>query len=230
MLGQIYQSITSAWPVTGGAVRSVPVMKSPKATKSPSAFAHRTRLITILSIVGVAVAGAAAVAANVGILDSVADSSVNAGPANEIFPPGTQVVDVYLPGSMDNAAQEFAVEAAGTVEVTPTASGVALEMVTPALGWQWTLAQSDPQALTVTFTDGVSTLEFVATKSADGTIAASVGEIIVAPNAPLHYQDDCDDDDDDKDDKKDDDKKDDKKDDEKDDDKDDCDEGRDDDD
>lgn len=210
-------------------VRSVPDMKSPKATKSPTVFAHRTRLITILSIVGVAVAGAAAVAANVGILDSVADSSVNAGPANEIFPPGTQVVDVYLPDSLDNAAQEFDVEAAGTVSVIPTASGVALEMVTPALGWQWTLAQSDPQALTVTFTDGVSTLEFVATKSVDGTIAASVGEIIVEPIASLSHHDDCDYEDDDKDD---DDKYDevDKKDDDHDESDDDCDEGRDDDD
>ncbi|HEY3485863.1 MAG TPA: hypothetical protein VGK49_10790, partial [Ilumatobacteraceae bacterium] len=120
----------------------------------------------------------------------------------------TQVVDVYLPGtaaapaptavatmpSVDPTVQQFAVDVAGTIAVAAADTGLRLDQVTPAVGWSWTLAQSDPNALMVTMTNGTRTFEFTATTTADGNIAASVNEPIVTP-APANsngggYEDD----------------------------------------
>ena len=75
--------------------------------------------------------------------------------------------------------QEFTVDAAGTVAVASTATGLRLESVTPATGWTWSLTQTSPTDLMVTMTNDVRTLEFVAATTVDGNIAASVNEPIV---------------------------------------------------
>ena len=181
-------------------------------------FIGRTSLITAAAIAGVVFAGAVAVGANIGILNAADDSEIGSLSAVDLVPADTQVVDVYLDeptasaaattsttttqdsAALDSAgAQEFAVDAAGTVGVIPTAGGVRLGDVVANAGWTWSLAQSDPSALTVIFTDAVRTLNFTASIGPDGTITAAVEEPIVSvsPTAPpAQFQDDDDDHDD----------------------------------
>jgi hypothetical protein len=173
-------------------------------------FFGRTSLITAVAIAGVVVAGAVAVGANIGILNAADDSDIgNLSAAGDLIPADTQVVDVYLdePTSPTTAttlstqdaavAQEFAVDAAGTVAVVPTPGGLRLGDVVANPGWAWSLAQADSSALSVTFTDGVRTLEFTASIGPDGTITAAVEEPIVAvsPAASVDDDDDYSDDD-----------------------------------
>lgn len=169
-------------------------MTSEQSTKPAGWFTGRTRLITIVSIVAVGLAGASAVSANIGILDSASDSPVgNALVTGDLGTPSTQVIDVYLPAttattvantaatmpSADPTVQQFAVDVAGTVSVAATDTGLRLDQVTPTAGWNWTLTQNDPTALMVTMTNGTRTFEFTAAATADGNIAASVNEPIV---------------------------------------------------
>ena len=173
-------------------------------TQPPGWFTGRTRLITIVSIVAVGLAGATAVSANMGILDAASDSDVGtvsaAGDLITTTMPPTQVIDVYLPGESTSTTattvttlatpapaaagagvQEFAVDVAGTVAVATTDTGLRLERVSPAAGWSWTLTQTGPTQLMVTMTNGARTLEFMAATTADGIIAANVNEPIVTP-------------------------------------------------
>lgn len=151
-------------------------------------FSGRTRLITVISIIAVGVAGATAVSANTGILNSSSNSEVGSVSAADLTTPNTQVVDVYLDGQPSASTlpttgaagvQEFAVDTAGTVGLTSTEAGLRLDSASPAVGWTWSLSQSGPTQLMVTFTDGTRTLEFTASQNADGTIAAGVNEPIV---------------------------------------------------
>ncbi|MFN8023387.1 MAG: hypothetical protein U0Q03_17805 [Acidimicrobiales bacterium] len=161
--------------------------------RSSGWFSGRTRLITLVSIAVVGVAGATAVSANLGILDTAADSPVGqASAVGDVTAP--QVVEVTLPPAAPAATaaplaadgvQEFAVDVAGTVGVVATADGVRLDRVTPSSGWSWTSTQSAPTTLLVTMTDGSRTFEFTATSAADGTIAADVVEPVVTPAAPV---------------------------------------------
>jgi hypothetical protein len=170
-------------------------------------FMHRTSLITAAAIAGVVLAGTVAVGANIGILNAADDSDIgNLSATGDLVPANTQVVDVYLDeattttsdtsATSDSAiAQEFAVDAAGTVGVIPTASGVRLGDVVANPGWTWSLAQSDASALAVTFTNGVRTLEFTAVLGPDGTITAAVEEPIASvsstvPSAQYQGEDD----------------------------------------
>ncbi len=206
---------------------------------------RRTSFITAAAVTGVVLAGTTAVAANIGILNSansdnvgelsattvVATQPVDA-PATSIEP---QIVDVYIedpalavstttellvPETAPNdRAQVFNVEAAGTVAVAPSETGVVLDGVTAAEGWAWTMTQATPAELQVTFTSGDTTYVFTASLAADGTIAARVDQPIVqivqapAPSdgssptatSPSGGYDDDDHDDDDDDDHEDDD-------------------------
>ena len=173
-------------------------MTTPQPSKPARWFSGRTRLITIVSIVAVGLAGAAAVSANIGILEAASDSNVgNVSAAGDLTPPATQVVDVYLPSETPSTTsiaaapvadvagvQEFTVDAAGSVAVVSTATGLRLDSVTPASGWTWSLTQTSQTELMVTMTDGVRTLEFVAATTADGHIAAGVNEPIVSQASP----------------------------------------------
>jgi hypothetical protein len=173
-------------------------------------FTGRTRLVTVVSIGVVVLAGAAAVSANVGILGAASDSPVgDASVTGDLAPASTQapqVIDVYLPAAADPVAsppstpsstpsstpavdpsvQQFAVDVAGTVSVAATDTGVRLDQVLAAPGWTWTLTQRESSTLMVAFTDGVRTLEFTAAAAPDGTITAGVAEpmVIAAPAAP----------------------------------------------
>ena len=173
-------------------------MKTPQPPKSAGWFSGRTRLVTIVSIVAVGLASATAVSANVGILDAASGSNVgNVSAAGDLTPPSTQVIDVYLPSEVSSTTsstaapaidaagvQEFTVDEAGTVAVVSTATGLRLDSVTPATGWTWSLVQTSQTELMVTMTNGVRTLEFVASSAADGNVIASVNEPIVTQAPP----------------------------------------------
>lgn len=157
-------------------------------------FTGRTRLITVISFVAVGLAGAAAVSANIGILDATSSSNVgNASATGDLVTPSTQVIDVYLPATStpDTApaasagVQEFTVDTAGTVAVATTATGLRLDSVTPTTGWTWSLTQTNQAELMVTMTNGTRTLEFVASTTGDGNVAASVNEPIVTQTPPV---------------------------------------------
>jgi hypothetical protein len=198
-------------------------MTSEHHSKRVGWFTGRTRLITVVSIVVVGLAGATAVSANIGILESASDSPVgNASVTGGLDTEQTRVVDVYLPqattttvattavalSDADPTVQKFAVDVAGTVALATIDTGVRLDEVTPSTGWTWSLAQEDPNALTVTMTNGTRTFEFTATATPDGNIVASVNEPIVsaapAGNGADYQDDDHDDEHDDHDDQDDD--------------------------
>lgn len=167
-------------------------MTSRLPTKPSGWFSGRTRLVTIVSIVAVSLAGATAVSANIGILNSASDSPVgDASVTGDLSGAATEVVDVYLadtststvststlPGGA-TVAQQYIVDVAGKVFLASAETGLRLDHVEPATGWTWTLAQDDPNALQVTMTNGIRTFEFQATRGPDGTIAASVNEPVV---------------------------------------------------
>ena len=165
-------------------------------TTNPRGWLGRTKLITIASIAGVAAAGAFAISANVGILNA-ADSN-KLGQLSAETTPNPQVVDVYLDGPATTestamvtattagdpaAVQQFAVDAAGTVAVVANGGSLRLDSVSPASGWTWSLAQTQPTQLTVTFTNGSRTLEFIAETGPDGKITANVNEPTANPAA-----------------------------------------------
>ncbi len=139
-------------------------------------MAHRTALITAVSIVAVVLASAAAVGANLGIL-TVAD----AGPVGDLSATavapranGPEVVDVYIDDTKGTTSQQYKVEKAGTIGVVATKKGVRLDDVSVKPGWKWTLVQNAQKRLTVTFKSRSITYRFVAILGADGKLTARV--------------------------------------------------------
>ncbi|MBX3313270.1 MAG: hypothetical protein KF906_03030 [Actinobacteria bacterium] len=144
----------------------------------------RTRLVTVVSIVAVVLAGAAAVSANVGILDSASDGSVGSASASgDLADPSSRVLDVYLPDEVtdddgDPFEQTYVVDVAGKVTVVSSVDGLRLGEVDPEDGWTWTLDQPDPTHIAVVMTNGARTFELDATQNLDRTITAKVTEPI----------------------------------------------------
>lgn len=151
-------------------------MTSEHSASPSSWFNGRTRIVTALSILVVGIAGATAVGANIGILDSASDAQVGDASVTEEFgAQPTQVVDVYLPAT-SGVVRRFAVDAAGTVAVSATNLAVRMDEIQASPGWSWTLVQSSSTSLRITFTNGTRTLEFTATIAADGSLSTAVIE------------------------------------------------------
>jgi hypothetical protein len=157
---------------------------------------RKTAAITAVSIAGVVLAGSAAVGANIGILDAAdetglgtlsaeaaistpADSTVTTVTSDPS--PATSAVTV---APSDAKVQTFAVDAAGTVDIETDDSGLHVKAVHANDGWTWEEASSGPDAVTLTFTSGGDTLEFVASLSPDGSIDARVDRPIVTSTSP----------------------------------------------
>ena len=139
-------------------------------------MAHRTTLITAASIVAVVLASAAAVGANLGILN-VAD----AGPVGDLSATaaapqasGPEVVDVYVDDTKGTTSQQYKVEKAGTIGVVATKTGVRLDDISVKPGWRWTLVQNAQKRLTVTLKSKSTMYRFVASLGAGGKLAARV--------------------------------------------------------
>ncbi len=139
----------------------------------------RTRLVTFASIAVVVIAGAAAIGANIGILNAASDTKVGslsaAGDLTTTTPSIAAAATAIA--SVSNATTKtYTVDVAGTVSLGLGGSVLTIDNVLPAAGWTWTVAQTEPNRLTVTFTDKARTLDFVATRGADGTVVADVTE------------------------------------------------------
>lgn len=166
--------------------------------KSPHWFTGRTRLVTITSVVGVALAASVAFGANLGILGSAGDTNVGNVTANELSAPAGESVDVSVPATGSGGApleaagsttvvppsgsghvQEFEVDVAGTVSVVRNGDSLTLKAAVPNAGWTWNLTQTKSSSLHVGFTNGKRSFEFDASLGADGSILARVDEPLV---------------------------------------------------
>ena len=164
----------------------------------------RTTLITAVAIAGVLIAGTAAVAANIGILNASKDDSIGSLAATDDLVPSTtlaaaapMVVEVATPAPTTTeaptttvaAGASYVVDDAGTVSVSATPEGLVLLDAAANPGWTPAATQPDPLSLRVAFDNGTRTVVFTATLGADGTIVADVTEPIIvegaAPNKPI---------------------------------------------
>lgn len=145
---------------------------------------HRPALIGAASLAGVVLAGVAAVGANLGILGNADSGSIGELSAANVATTEPQIVDVYVDdtGSPQSAnAQEFAVDAAGTVSLLQDGNGFRLDQVQPNPGWSWARTRASAAELEVDFRSGSATYAFIAVLNPDGTIAARVDQPRIEP-------------------------------------------------
>ena len=152
----------------------------------------RTTLITSVAVAGVLIAGTAAVAANIGILNASNDSVIGSLSATEDLVPSTTLdiavptsTPASIPGRTETAEASYVVDDAGTVSVSTTSDELTLVDAAGKPGWTPTATQPDPLSLRITFDNGTRTLVFTARLGDDGAIVAEVTEpVIVAGAAP----------------------------------------------
>jgi len=179
----------------------------PRSTRS---LTSRTSLLTAAAIAGVLLAGTAAVAANIGLLNAADSSAIGDLAATDELLPAigadddttTTVTAEPTPSSTvastpdPSAAQQYDIAGTGTVWVMTTTSGLALDHVTAEPGWTPTLTQADLRSLRVDFTNGDRTIVFTASIGDDGLVVVDVTEptTVVAPtgaaSSTLHGDDD----------------------------------------
>ena len=149
--------------------------------------------MTAAAIAGVLLAGTAAVAANIGILNAADSSAIGelavtdellptaGGDINAPAVPTTTVVTT----PPNSGVQRYAIENTGTVWIMTTTSGLALDHVAAEAGWTPVLSQNDLRSLRVDFTNGDRTIVFTAELAADGSVVADVTEptTVVADSA-----------------------------------------------
>ena len=161
---------------------------------------ERTKIITSISIVAVVVAAAAAVGANVGLLENATGTKVGelaaAGdlPTTAAAGTGTSAPAAADPGGSAAGSQRFLVDRAGSVTVTPEPAGLRLGAVEASPGWTWSVSEQGTAHLVLLFTDGSSSLLFTARTGADGTVTGSVETVDPPPGATVTDHEDSDDD------------------------------------
>ncbi len=188
------QTFANGWPPASVLIRTVHLMTK----RHPE---RRTALITAGGIAAVVVAGAFAVGANIGILDASSDNQIGAlAAAGDLVPTTAPAMAPVTTGDGATSAtagpQTYLVDVAGTVDVGATGDAVAVSAVVANPGWTWTAGPSDATHVELTFSDGVRSLVFTATRAADGSIAAGVEEATSgaasaasATTAPSSYED-----------------------------------------
>jgi len=145
--------------------------------------------VTAAAIAGVLIAGTAAIAANIGILNAADDSAIGELAATDSLLPaaaaGTPIVEVEAPEAPSttstttlpaNGAQQYDIEDTGSVWILTTTSGLALDHVVTEPGWNSTLSQGDPRSLQLDFTNGTRTIVFTAVLADDGSVVVDVTE------------------------------------------------------
>lgn len=141
---------------------------------------RRTALITAGGIGAVIVAGAFAVVANIGILDASSDHQLGQlAAAGDLVPTtgATPAPVTTVPAtSTTTDPQVYVVDVAGTVTVESTGGALVARAVSANPGWTWTPGVSDATHVELVFSDGVRSLVFTATRSADGSIDARVDD------------------------------------------------------
>lgn len=149
----------------------------------------RTSLVTAAAIAGVLLAGTAAVAANIGILNSADSSAIGDLAATDELLPATgadaDTVMVDATAAPRSTAttmppatgpQRYDIENTGTVWVMTTTSGLALDHVVAETAWTPVLSQGDLRSLRVDFINGDRTIVFTAALADDGAVVVDVTE------------------------------------------------------
>ena len=141
---------------------------------------RRLASITAVGIAAVIVAGAFAVGANLGILDASSDNEIGTLDAAGALVPTTDAAPApatSVPAApITTGARTYLVDAAGVVGVDAHGDALAVSSVGANPGWTWTAGPADATHVELTFTDGVRSLVFTATRAADGTVDAQVDE------------------------------------------------------
>ena len=147
--------------------------------------------MTAAAIAGVLVAGTAAVAANIGILNAADSSAIgDLAVTDELLPTAgadsdtstTVLQTTTVPATTVAATpggvlpQQYDIENTGTVWVVTTTSGLALDHVVAEAGWSPALTQSDLRSLEVEFANGERTIVFSAQLADDGSVVVDVTE------------------------------------------------------
>ncbi len=148
--------------------------------------------MTAAAIAGVLVAGSAAVAANIGILNAADSSAIGELAAtDELLPSADTSTTTFETTTVPSTAtapgpQRYDIESIGSVWVTTTTSGLALDQVVTDTAWTSTLSQGDLRSLRVEFTNSDRTVVFTASLADDGTVAVDVTEpttVVAGPAA-----------------------------------------------
>ncbi len=142
---------------------------------------RRTAFITAGGIAAVIVAGAFAVGANIGILDASSDNQIGAlaaaGDLATTTGPTLAPVTTIPAAPTAATTQTYLVDVAGTVAVDATGDALVVSTVVPTAGWTWKTGPADTAHVQLTFSDGVRSLVFTATRAPDGSINASVADV-----------------------------------------------------
>ncbi len=133
------------------------------------------------------VASAAAVGANVGLLQNATGTKVGELAAAGDLPATADATTDPGAGAQGGVAaprsQSFVVDRAGSVSVTSEPTGLRLGPVAATPGWTWSVSEQGTAHLTLLFTDGSSSLLFTARSAADGTVTGSVETVDLPPGA-----------------------------------------------
>ena len=163
---------------------------------SRRSLTSRTSLLTAAAVAGVLLAGTAAVAANIGILNAADSSTIGDLAATDELLPAIGADDTTTTVTVEptpsstvastpdaSAAQQYDIAGTGTVWVMTTTSGLALDHVTAEPGWTPTLTQADLRSLRVDFANGDRTIVFTASVGDDGLVLVDVTEptTVIAP-------------------------------------------------
>ena len=142
---------------------------------------RRTALITAGGIAAVIVAGAFAVGANLGILDASSDNQIgDLAAAGDLVPTTERHAGHRSRPSRRRRRPPPPRRTSSTSPARSPSIATGDTLVVSAVGanpgWTWTPGPSDATHVELTFTDGVRSLVFTATRAADGSIDASVDE------------------------------------------------------
>lgn len=154
--------------------------------------------MTAAAVAGVLLAGTAAVAANLGILNAADSSAIGDLTATDELLPADSTATTTIAtttstmfaetSGAETAAQQYDIAGTGTVWVATTRSGVALDHVVAETGWTPMLTQADLRSLRVDFVNGDRTVVFTASLGDDGLVVVDVTEpttvVAATPVAP----------------------------------------------
>jgi hypothetical protein len=151
-------------------------------------------------------AGTAAVAANIGILNAADSSTIgDLAATDDLLPTAGSDADAPTTVTVEtapsiapsttlasepaaSAAQQYDIAGTGSVWVMTTTSGLALDHVVAEPGWISTLTQADLRSLRVDFANGDRTIVFTASLGDDGLVVVDVTEpttvVAATPAAP----------------------------------------------
>jgi hypothetical protein len=139
----------------------------------------------------VLLAGSAAVAANIGILNAADSSTIGDLAATDDLLPAAGAgisTTTYTSAPHGDATQQYDIAGTATVWVMTTTSGLALDHVVAEPGWNPTLTQTDLRSLRVDFVNGDRTIVFTAAIGDDNVVVVDVTEpttiVAATPSAP----------------------------------------------